>query len=155
MNKAAREELDFIRNQHGGLLKPTDVLEYARNDQTALHKFFEWDDTEAAAKYRLQQARAIIRVVVQIIPSTDEKIRAFVSLSSDRHNGNGYRVITDVMDDEALTEILLQDAKNELAAFSRKYQKLERLSNMADVFKAINKVVQPEKTAEQETRLSA
>jgi len=32
------------------------VVRFASNSKTELHKCFEWDDTKAAAKYRLEQA---------------------------------------------------------------------------------------------------
>jgi hypothetical protein len=76
--------------------------------------------------------------------------------SSGHGAWNGpYRIITDVMDDEMLTDQLLDDAKAELSAFSRKYQTLKKLSQMTDVFTAIDQVVQPKKIVKQETRLSA
>ena len=39
---------------------PQEVLEKARDENSELHKCFEWNDSVAAEKYRLQQARAII-----------------------------------------------------------------------------------------------
>lgn len=40
---------------------PSSILEFARNENSELHKCFEWDDTVAAEKYRLQQARNIAK----------------------------------------------------------------------------------------------
>ena len=141
MREDVKSELEFIRQRNGGLLKASDVVEYARDNNSALHTMFEWDDSEAAEKYRLMQARSIIRVVVQIIPDTNEKIRTFVSLSSDRVQGNGYRVIADVMEDEQLIDTLLQDAKNELASFSRKYARLQSLDELRPVLNEIDRVI--------------
>ena len=37
------------------------VVEAARDDQSPLHRHFEWDDAKAAHTERLSQARGIIR----------------------------------------------------------------------------------------------
>ena len=37
-------------------ISPEEVLEKAKDKNSELHKCFEWDDTVAANKYRLQQA---------------------------------------------------------------------------------------------------
>ncbi len=46
-----------------GRLAPADVVDAARDPESPLHSHFTWDDTEAAEKYRLSQARTLIRTV--------------------------------------------------------------------------------------------
>jgi len=68
-----KEELEAIAA--GGVLYPADVVEAARNPNSAMHSQFEWDDSEAAEAYRLQQARALIRrVKVNVIRSDQEVV---------------------------------------------------------------------------------
>lgn len=141
INKDARAELELIREEAGGMLKAEDVLDFARSSNTALHKYFEWDDGEAAYKYRLAQAKEIISVAVIMIPGTDKKVRAYVNLSEDRKERLGYRSIVDVYSDEQLLEMLLQDALEELQAFKAKYEKLKSLAKMADLFQEIDEVL--------------
>ena len=43
---------------------PREILEKGRDPKTELHKCFEWDDTVAAEKYRIQQARQIVCCLV-------------------------------------------------------------------------------------------
>lgn len=140
VNKTVKGELELIRKRDGGMLKPERVVEYAENPDTALHSLFEWDDSTAGHRWRIQQARDIIRVIVEII---DEKVgpsRVFVSLSHDRVGGAGYRSMVDVMASDDLVEVMLDDAKRALDAFAKKYQKLRKLAEMRDVFEAIDKV---------------
>ena len=40
-------------------ITPEDILNQAKDINSELHKCFEWDDTIAANKYRLQQARQV------------------------------------------------------------------------------------------------
>lgn len=117
-----------------GLIKPSEVIEFAKNPETALHGCFEWDDTEAAHQYRLQQARQILRVYVEVVPAaSSEPVRAFVSLTSDRtKEGGGYRVITDVMSDETLRRQMLNDAFRQFRAMQAKYKHLQQLAKVWD-----------------------
>jgi hypothetical protein len=80
--KIARE-LESIRSADpDGVLRPEDVVEFARDPKSELHRQFEWNDSEAAAAYRLTQARQIIRVRVTMLDTGDgeETVRAYVSL---------------------------------------------------------------------------
>lgn len=140
MNKTATKELELIRQKAGGFLRPQDVVKYAKNKKTALHKFFEWNDGRAAEKWRIRQAQELIRVVVTINEHTSEKVRTFVSLTTDQKTGLGYRAMVDVMDDNQLMAILIEDAKNDLAIFQRKYEKLQDIAELTGVFVEIQKV---------------
>lgn len=39
---------------------PSQILDKARDAESELHKCFDWNDAEAAEKWRLQQARLIV-----------------------------------------------------------------------------------------------
>ena len=114
-----REELEKIAANHPeGLLAPRDVVEFARNTKTALHKEFEWDDSVAADIHRLDTARRVIRLQVSVIESVPKPVRAWVSLPRDRHgreDGGGYRDMIDVMSHEDLREELLAECRADMA----------------------------------------
>ena len=134
-----KEELQSIADDNGGLLRPQMVVEYASNPKTALHSHFEWDDTEAATRYRIHQARQLIRVVVAY--TTKEQTaptRAWVSVSTDRHEDGGYRRVAEVVKNVDLRLQLLEDAKKEMIGFKVKYKQLNEL---ASVFAAIDDVL--------------
>lgn len=65
--KQVEQELASIQGQHGGVLKAEDVVAFARDPLSALHACFDWEDSEAAEKWRLSQARAVIRLHVVIL----------------------------------------------------------------------------------------
>ena len=50
-------ELEMIRRKHKGVLNPQDVVEFARNSDTALHQEFEWNDKIAGDAYLEEQQR--------------------------------------------------------------------------------------------------
>lgn len=63
--KADAEKVYNEINSIGEKYTPKDVLEKARgNEDSELHKCFEWDDAIAGEKYRLQQARDVIRMIL-------------------------------------------------------------------------------------------
>ena len=136
-----QEELEAVRKKHKGILYPKDVVEAARTKTSAMHNEFDWDDTEAAQKWRLEQARHLIRVFVEVIgDSKKAPSRVFVALRSEINHGGGYRLMTDVLNDEQLRARLLNDAYNDMQAFTRKYASLKEL---AGVFRAIRKIKSP------------
>lgn len=140
------KELGLIAAKSHGVLQPLAVIKYARNENTALHKHFDWDDSIAGAKWRLEQARHLIRVTVMMIQPSggqEQSIRAYVSLTSDRYkDGGGYRATTTVLSDKDMRAQLLADALSELIAFKTKYAMLKEL---AGVFDAIQAIPQPQK----------
>lgn len=136
--KQVESELAAIQEQHEGVLKAEDVVAFARNPESALHGCFDWDDNEAAEKWRLSQARAVIRLCVTVISEEAEPVRAFVSLPSDRVNGGGYRSTRDVVNDEIRRAELLADAMARLQSTKRKYAHLQALEPVWSAIDAAN-----------------
>lgn len=129
---AIRAELERLKS--GGVIRPVDVVEAARDEESPLHDWFQWDDDEAAHQFRLLQARNLLRVYVNVEPSKDsEPVRAFVSLTSDRaKEGGGYRALAEVMGDDAMREQLLRDAFVQFRNMQKRYQHLKQLSKVWD-----------------------
>lgn len=118
------EELNRIRLEVGGELEPKAVVERARDAKNPLHDHFEWDDSKAAASYRLDQARNLIRIVRVIDEDADEGTsRAFVSVNGK--NGVSYRSIDDVKQSRDLQAAVLEAAERDLEAFERRYRELK------------------------------
>lgn len=139
-NPALVAELKRIAAQHGGELHPRAVVDAARDVASILHSQFDWDDTTAAQKYRLHQARTLIRVVVNYESIGDGEMvvcRVFVSLTPDREGDTGYRVMSAVMADPDRRRQLLADAKADMRRFAAKYR---QLTELAAVFEALDKL---------------
>ena len=132
-------ELEAIQKRHRGLLRPEDVVEFATDPDTALHAQFTWDDDEAAGKWRVHQARNVIRVHVQVIENDSQPVKVWVSLTEDRRQGNGYRSMTDVMSDDSRRERLLEQAEKEMNVFVSKYSNLKELASVIAAMKKVRK----------------
>ena len=133
----ASKELELIANKHGGILRPGDVVAFARDPKTALHSRFTWDDSTAAREHRLWQARQLITVYVTTDQNTKKNVQVFVSLASDQERkGGGYRRLTDVLSDSEQRAELLAQALADLNYMKRKYKELTELSH---IWQAIEK----------------
>lgn len=132
--------LEKIREERG-ILTPKEVVEVATPEDHPLHKYFIWDDTEAARRFRLEQARSLLRVAVTVIGKDEKPIRAYVSLVDDRQrttNGDSeYRCTIDVLNDDALRKQLLKQAFAEFEGYREKY---EQLSELAPLFKTAKRL---------------
>ena len=139
-NEKVINELKRIAEDNGGLLRPQDVVDVARDKDNPLHEYFDWSDKVASQQWRLHQARQLIRVTVEYIKgpdSTEIKVRPFLSLSSDRMQpGGGYRETVVIMRSKKMREQLLEDALAELKAIEDKYASITEL---AEVFNEIRK----------------
>jgi hypothetical protein len=123
--QAVSEVLELqLREGGDGLLTPKRVLDYARDPACKIHHLFTWSDSEAGEKWRLEEARRLIvsvRVLVADQPVTEQSTRRFVSLSTDRVSGNGYRTIEAVLANPTHRKTYIDDAMNELDAVRKRY----------------------------------
>ena len=64
-NRITPEVVEVLKHleSRAGRLSPPDVIKEAESPDSLLHEFFEWDDTIAGDKYRMEQARKLIRRV--------------------------------------------------------------------------------------------
>jgi len=141
-----KKVLTRIAKTNGGVLKVDDVLEEARKKDSVLHRHFEWDDSEAAEQYRRQQARALIqRCRIQLLETEPIKIRAFVSLPTDREHGGGYRLITEVAGDTYLKEEMLRDIRMTITRWTQKLHLLDQdlADKLLEIEGQLNRKQQP------------
>lgn len=111
----------------GESVTPAEILDRARDKSTELHKCFEWDDTVAAERFRLQQARQIVcHLVIKEVDEDKPEYRFFQM--PDR--SEGYKPITFIMRDKTEYEKLLAQAREELRIFKQKYHNLSELEEI-------------------------
>jgi hypothetical protein len=142
-------ELRSLEKQHG-VLKPEDVVQFARSPESRLHNYFTWEDSEAAGKYRVWEARRLIGSVVEYITVGDQKqlVPVFCSLTADREEqGGGYRSLVEVLARPVYRDQLLADALAELQHFQRKFEQYRHLAQfqpLRGVFREVKKVTAKE-----------
>lgn len=121
--EAIRSRLEQIAEDNGGRITPDAVVRDAEDASSPLHNQFEWDDTEAAKKWRLEQARQLIRSV-KVDIQTEEKVVSTVRYVRDPSAGDsqGYIETARLRDDRTLAVEALQSeirAANAMVARAR------------------------------------
>ncbi len=129
------EEITEICNDIGSAT-PQQILEKARDESTELHKCFTWDDTIAAEKYRLAQARQVVcKLKIEIIEQEKQEptpIRFFYKTDK-----SGYKPTSFIVKHVDEYQFLLERALRELEAFKQKYKNITELEA---VFEAIDNI---------------
>lgn len=145
-------ELHKIAKRDGGL-KPSDVVDYARPKSSPLHRYFEWDNTKAAERFRLVQAMHLIRMVrikISMDDKQDRQVRMLVHVLTDEDRlgenkmargpcRGSYVSMIDVLSNSDYRQQMLEDAKSDLESFRRKYS---ILSELAEVCEAVDRFLE-------------
>ena len=149
------EYLEAIRAKRQALT-PEIVLADARAKRSPLHAFFEWDDSIAAERYRLDQAGHLIRAVVVTFDPTEPEpdrqvqlvgvaarplaparpVRAFLAIKGD-DGAADYVGTSEAMADPSMRQQVLERAHAELNSVARKWRELRELG---EVFGALDRV---------------
>lgn len=112
-----------------GRLTPEAVVDVASDPASPLHEQFEWDDSEAAHKYRIEQARTLIRSVKVLVQVEERRITtvAYIRDPAASAEHQGYRAVTRVasVEEDARTAVI--------AEFSRAAAHLRRARDLAIV----------------------
>jgi hypothetical protein len=123
-----------------GRLVPAEVVDLAADQAHPLHPMFEWSDSEAARRYRIGQATAMIRSVKITVTTArdgetdDFRIRSWVSARAAGEPGPGYLPEEEIRLRPDQRERVLRQMMRELNAFRRRY------SHMAEFWSAIEQL---------------
>lgn len=141
-----KAELQSLLQIHG-ILTPEIVLFAAKDKESKLHPFFQWDNEKAAHQWRLDQASMFLRTIkitVETAGGGKVKTRAFVCIKRTDHDDEDeettrgeYHPIERVLADDQMTQCLLSTALSELRSFQRKYATLKQLSPVMDAIEEL------------------
>lgn len=109
-------------------------LDASRPEDAPTHCLFEWDDSVAAEKWRLDQSRKIItnlRVVYLNNDKEERKVPAFINTNENRTKPT-YESIEDALRDDNKKEIILNRLRGELDAFIVRNQHIEELADILE-----------------------
>lgn len=137
---AVGAEIERLLEEHHQQLGAADVVGAARSPLSPMHSIFEWDDTEAAKEYRLEQARRLLRhISVTIITPKGGEVTTRLTVTTETAGNPRKKHYTSTeyaLSDPELRAEVLRTALMELTAFRRKYAEL---SELVHVFHAIDK----------------
>lgn len=100
-----------------GRITAPEVLDAARPESSPIHDCFDWNDSEAAEKWRLEQARELIRRVKIELVYQEVSVRT-VKYVADPASSDGYTDIVKARE-PSLSEIMSAEWRNVLALAKR------------------------------------
>lgn len=128
MSANLREHLLAIRDEHGALT-PQLVVDAARDAAHPLHTRFEWDDSKAAEKWRLEQASQLLRVTYRPIAGKPTDLRAFSAVRGEDTPTSDYVPTEEALADPFTRELLLRSMKRDWQTFKRRYDQMSEFAS--------------------------
>lgn len=107
-----------------------EIVEMAKNKSSAMHKYFEWNNTKASSEYRKIQAQRLVRnfVLVRIEPETEKKEKTvFRLVEATSSRKNEYAPVKFFLQNRDEYSELLKRAKIELESFKKRYAAIVEL----------------------------
>lgn len=130
-------ELQRISSNHRGRLPVDAVVKAAKAPTSAMHKRFTWNDKKCGMEHRRWQARELIQQYWVVEPASQQDIRMFISIESDRRKkGGGYRTWESILNDPDRRAEFVEMAFVELEQFEKQYG---ALSELRPIFAAIRR----------------
>lgn len=126
--------LTQIKKQTGSLTPPV-IVDAARPKKSPLHRYFEWDNSRAAERWRIQQARLLVCSVVTVSVDGEETtpVRSFISLNDN------YEMLEVVMSDEQMRQQAIYEVN---VVIKNLKEKISSFREFADVLEALEKASQ-------------
>lgn len=124
----AANELKRIKRVEG-VLKAQVVVDHARDAASPLHRCFQWDDTEAANRFRLHQARCLMHNVYTVKWKEDEATpdKPFVFNVATEEEGRSYKTASEIMDDRPAYDYLLANALAIIKGWRKRFAHIKEL----------------------------
>lgn len=135
------EKIAALAAQYVGGLLPEHVVAAARKDK-ALEPYFVWDDTEAAKRYRDEQARGLMRAVIRVDIKTSGgevvKYRAFPCVDTEEKGAKAiYVTLEESIRSPVYRAQLLRRAMFEIHNWRERYRQLKELGAIFDAIDGI------------------
>lgn len=118
------------------IVTPKEIVQDARDSTSPYHNLFTWDDSIAGEKYREEEARLILRSIVEvrIVAGVQKDVRTFVNIISEEGE-RGYATLSEIEFKPQLMNQVIVDALEEAKRWKERwhtYKELSRISNAID-----------------------
>lgn len=131
------DELSVLGNNNS----PVEIVDFAqKHRRSELHKCFEWDDSIAGYKYRLEQARTMVSSII-LIPDEKENeeiefeivgCRAFENVK-DKNGKQGYMHISAIVQEDDLYDQVISSISKTIFEMKEKIKNYAHLKDSAKI----------------------
>jgi hypothetical protein len=127
-----------------GVCHPSRLVDEARDENSPIHDLFEWRDDVAAEKYRVDQARRVLRSLRIVTENVEVRAPAYVHVRRMTSEGvsDGYMNTLTAMADDVTRAGVIEDALRQLNGLRHRY---ELLAELKPVWEALDAVQDAEK----------
>ncbi len=122
-------------NFPNGNPNPKEILEIARSTRSPIHKYFDWDDTAAAEKYRISQARDLITALYVEIDG-GPRMRAYEKIRLEENGPKQFLSLEQIAQAPSLVSQVVERAKSDLLFWKTKNENYKEF--FPATFKAID-----------------
>lgn len=140
------DEVLEVQKTYG--LTADNLLKKASKKSSSLYEFFDWDNSSAGDKWRLQQARLLINEIKIVVE--DKEMYAFENVNvtveeNTKFNSREYKPIVEIMNNEDYRKQLIQKALSEIGYWQERHSDLTELNPIFIAVKEIKTKWQKEK----------
>lgn len=120
-------------------LTPSLVVHHARSEDSPIHNYFDWDNTKAAARWRLHQARNLLNGIQVVVEYENQEITTHAFFNVTEGNGevkHQYVSVEVVAENQDYKDQVIQRALSEVKSWQARYSQYKELGH---IFGAIEK----------------
>jgi hypothetical protein len=140
----------LIEQNENSELTPHEYLDWVRaNPESASYRHFTWEDTTAARKWRVHEARNIIgSIEIKIIDDRDEVdfvpafLNTVVKTDDEGEVARAYSPFEVIVNDAEKSREVVEKAMRDFISWRRRYRRFRHLLPLADVFDATDEFVE-------------
>lgn len=122
------EEVEAVRRDRGDIVEARDIVDRARPPESRIHPLFDWNNAQAAERWRQHQARNALnalRVVVRESEGMGKPQTQIVHIHVKATDGRrGYTTLESASLRPEYREQIMEDAWRFLDAFERRFRNL-------------------------------
>jgi len=100
--------IENLMKDNAGEISAKQLLDTAKSIRSPLHKYFDWDDTKAAEKWRLHQSRQMLSSIVVTVncDNIPKEQRCFVNVVNDSKENVYVPVLTAINKPDYLQQLI-------------------------------------------------
>lgn len=142
------EFLEKLTEERGGQVTTQEIVDAAKDAQSPIHMYFEWDDTIAGAEYRKYQARRLINHIVLV---NTEQQKAFYSIKVPINENSKTGIKRAYMTQERTLSVAdyrqqtLDFAMDQISHWHKQYESFKELSKIHKAIEITVKALEAKK----------